>query len=241
MNTKGNKLKKFGVIGAGLVGSIFKELDGFQVVHRNEWKDAIWDWKGVVNCAAITGLDKCEETDFAQVLHANVTMPIDIADYAANLQIPFIQFSTSAVYRRPIKQGNPVDESAPLYPYNAYAGSKILMEATLPPSCYIFRIPVVYTSSGADNDFGQKVRRWTMVEDVLISIVYKDTLIRAVRNALIQEIPPGIYNVASEAVHLPSYIKEQFGWQGEVVAADSLNLSPAIVVNTSKAKGQGLI
>ena len=234
-------MKKIGVVGAGLVGSCFKDLDGFQVVHRNEWKDAIWDWKGVVNCAAITGLDKCEETDFAHVLRANAKMPVDIGDYAANLQIPFVQFSTSAVYRRPIKQGDPVDESAPLYPYNAYAGSKILMEATLPPSCYIFRIPVVHTRSGVANDFGEKVKRWAMVEDVLISIVYKDTLIKAVWNALIQEIPPGIYNIASEAVHLPSYIQERFGWQGEVVAADSLNLSPAIVLDITKAGTTGLI
>ena len=234
-------MKKFGVIGAGLVGSIFKELDEFQMVHRNEWKDAIWNWKGVVNCAGIVGLQVCEDTDFAHVLRANAKMPVDIADYAANLQIPFVQFSTSAVYRRPIKQGDPVDEDAPLYPYNAYAGSKILMEATLPPSCYIFRIPVVYTCSDADNDFGQKVERWTVVEDVLISIVYKDTLIRAVRNVLTQEIPPGIYNIASEAVHLPSYIEEQFAWQGEVVTADSLNLSPAIVVDIAKARKAGLI
>ena len=34
--------------------------------------------KGVVNCAAITGLDKCEETDFAQVLRANVKMRLTL-------------------------------------------------------------------------------------------------------------------------------------------------------------------
>ena len=32
--------KKFGVVGAGLVGSCFKDLDEFEVVHHNEWEDA---------------------------------------------------------------------------------------------------------------------------------------------------------------------------------------------------------
>ena len=237
---KGNKLKKIGVIGAGLVGSIFKELDEFQVVHRNEWKDVIWDWKGVVNCAAITGLDKCEETDFAQVLRANVRMPIDIADYAANLQIPFIQFSTSAVYRLPTKF-KLVEEDDPLYPYNTYSGSKILMERVLPKSCFIFRIPVVSTGSGADNDYAQKVKRWTYVEDVHKSIVYKDTLIEAVRSALGAHYKAGVYNIGSEVIHLPTYVKEQFGWEGEIVPANSLGRSPAIALDTSKAEVHGLI
>ena len=237
---KGNKLKKFGVIGAGLVGSVFKELEGFQVVHRNEWKDAIWDWKGVVNCAAITGLDKCEETDFAQVLRANVKMPIDIADYAANLQIPFIQFSTSAVYRLPTKF-KLVEEDDPLYPYNTYSGSKILMERVLPKSCFIFRIPVVSTGSGADNDYAQKVKRWMYVEDVHKSIIYKDTLIEAVRSALGAYYKAGVYNIGSEVIHLPTYVKEKFGWEGEIVPANSLGRSPAIALNTSKAKVHGLI
>ena len=234
-------MKKIGVVGAGLVGSCFKGLEGYEVVHRNEWKDKIRGWAGVVNCAGIVGLQVCEDTDFTQVLCANAKMPIDMADYSADLQIPFVQFSTSAVYRHPAKQGDPVDEHSPLYPYNAYAGSKILMEATLPPSCYIFRIPVVSTESGADNDLEQKVNRWKVVEDVLISIVYKDVLLKAVRNAITGEIPAGIYNIASEAVHLPSYVEKQFGWTGEVVPANSLSRSPAIVLDITKARKVGLI
>ena len=233
-------MKKFGVVGTGLVGSIFKELDGFQVVHRNEWKDHIWDWKGVVNCAGIVGLDQCENTDFAQVLRANAKMPIDIADYAANLQIPFVQFSTSAVYRLPTKF-KLVEEDDPLYPYNSYASSKIAMEATLPKSCFIFRIPVVSTGSGADNDFEQKVKRWTYVEDVHKSIVYKETLIKVVSNAMRMHYKFGTYNIGSEIIHLPTYIREKLGWEGETVPANSLGRSPAIALDTSKAKVHGLI
>ena len=185
---------------------------------------------------------KCENTDFAQVLRANAKLPISIADYASNCKIPFVQFSTSAVYRLPSqKEGVPVNEAFPLFPYNSYAASKIVMEATLPKSTYIFRIPVVSTGSGADNDFEGKVKRWTVVEDVLISIVYRSTLIKAVRNALTAEIPPGVYNIASETVHLPTYIEGRFDWEGEVVSPHTLGRSPAIVLDITKAWKAGLI
>ena len=235
-------MKKIGVVGAGLVGSCFEGLDEFEVVSHKEWKDRVWNWKGIVNCAAITGLEPCEEAAFDDVLKANVRLPIAISDYASMLQIPFFQFSTSAVYRLPSeKVGMPVNESDPLFPYNAYTASKIVMESTLPQSTYIFRIPVVSIGSGADNDLEQKVKRWTFVEDVLISIVYKLTLIEAVQNALNGTAPPGIYNIASESMHLPSYIKNRFDWKGEIVAANSLGRSPAIVLDTSKAKAHKLI
>ena len=47
-----DRVKKIGIVGAGLVGSCFKGLDEFEVVHHNEWKDKIRGWSGVVNCAA---------------------------------------------------------------------------------------------------------------------------------------------------------------------------------------------
>ena len=30
--------KKFGVVGAGLVGTLFEDVPGFEVVHRNQWE-----------------------------------------------------------------------------------------------------------------------------------------------------------------------------------------------------------
>ena len=236
-------MKKIGVVGAGLVGSCFKELDEFHVVHRNEWKDHIGNWKGVVNCAGIVGIGPCEEATFDELVRANVKLAVDMCGYAANLGIPFLTFSTSAVYRRPIDLEERLTEQAPLYPYNSYGASKILMEASLPrDACYIFRIPRVDTETDSEKDFGPKVRNWKVVEEVYQSFVFRDTIINSVRNALNQRTRfYGIYNIASEDVHLPSYVRSKYGWTGEVVPAHSLNLSPAVMIDTTKAKDLGLI
>ena len=236
-------MKKFGVVGAGLVGSCFKELDEFHVVHRNEWKDHIGNWKGIVNCAGIVGIGPCEAATFDELIRANVELAVDMCGYAVDLGIPFLTFSTSAVYRRPSDLEEKLTEQAPLYPYNSYGASKILMEASLPrDGCYIFRIPRVDTETDSEKDFGPKVRNWKVVEEVYQSFVFRDTIINSVRNALNQRTRfYGIYNIASEDVHLPSYVRSKYGWTGEVVPAHSLNLSPAVMIDTTKAKDLGLI
>ena len=55
------------------------------------------------------------------------------------------------------------------------------------------------------------------------------------------KIPTGIYNIASESVHLPSYIKERYNWEGEVVESFSLGYYPEVVFDTTKAKAVGLV
>lgn len=234
-------MKTIGVVGAGTVGSIFKDFDGYEVVHRNEWKDKIRGWSGVINCAGIAGLQVCEDNHFSQVLRANVKLPIEIADYATLLKIPSVHLSSSIIYRRPSPNG-PVCEDAPLFAYNNYASSKILMEATLPKNCYIFRIPAVSTGSGMDNDLEQRVKGWASVEDVMISIVYGHTIAKAVNRVMqTKQVKPGIYNVASEIVHLPTHVKGRYGWEGEIIPAHALNRSPAIQLDTTKAERAELI
>ena len=233
-------VKKIGVVGAGLVGSCFKGLDNFQVVHRNEWKDKIQSWAGVVNCAGIIGLKQCERVSFDDVLRANVVLPLEMAESALMLNIPFVQFSTAAVYRRE-NLTDSVTEDMPLYPYHTYGASKILMESLLPSKTFIFRIPMVSTFSGAENDFEEKIKRWIQVEDANISMVYRQTLIEAVSNALKGDIPQGIYNVASKSVYLPSYVRERCGRAVEMVSADKLNRPPAITLEVSKAKAYKLL
>ena len=125
-------MKKIGVVGAGLVGSCFKDLDEFEVVHHNEWKDRVWNWRGIVNAAGIVGIDPCKDASLDALIKANVTLAVDMEGYAANLGIPFLTFSTTAVYRRPPDLKERLREDAPQFPYNAYGASKMLMEASLP-------------------------------------------------------------------------------------------------------------
>ena len=236
-------MKKIGVVGAGLVGSCFKELDEFEVVHHNEWKDHIWNWRGVVNAAGIIGIGPCQEASLDELIKANVKLAVDMCGYAANLHIPFLTFSTTAVYRRPIDLKERVREEAPLYPYNAYGASKILMEASLPKDrCFIFRLPRVDTGTDSEKDFAQKIKGWKVVEAVYLSFVFRDTIIESVRNAMNHQTRfYGIYNIGSKDVFLPDYIRGKYGWRGEIVDAHSLNLSPAVMTDTTKAKDLGLI
>lgn len=235
--------KKIGVVGAGLVGSCFKGLDEFEVVHRNEWKDRVWNWRGIVNAAGVIGIGPCQEASYDELIKANVKLAVDMCDYAANLKIPFLTFSTTAVYRRPLDLEERLREDAPLYPYNSYGASKILMEASLPKdACFIFRLPRVDTETDSEKDFGPKLKNWKVVEDVRQSFVFRDTIIESVRNAMNNQTRfYGIYNIGSTDVYLPDYIQEKYGWTGEVVPAHSLNLSPAVMIDTNKAKDLGIL
>ena len=53
--------------------------------------------------------------------------------------------------------------------------------------------------------------------------------------------PVGVYNLASEAVHLPTFIKEKYGWEGDVVEPYSLGYCSTVVFDTNKAESVGLI
>lgn len=236
-------MKKIGVVGAGLVGSCFKDLDEFEVVHHNEWKDRVWNWRGIVNAAGIIGIGPCQDASLDELIKANVKLAVDMEGYAANLGIPFLTFSTTAVYRRPPDLEERLREDAPLYPYNSYGASKMLMEASLPKDkCFIFRLPRVDTGTDSEKDFGPKVKHWKVVEAVYLSFVFRDTIIESVRNAMNNQTRfYGIYNIGSTDVYLPDYIQQKYGWTGEVVPAHSLNLSPAVMTDTSKAKDLGLL
>ena len=240
---KGKTLKKIGIVGAGLVGSCFKGLDDFEVVHHGEWKDAVWNWRGIVNAAGIIGIGPCQEASHDELIRANVKLAVDMEGYAAKIGIPFLTFSTTAVYRRPGDLEERCREDAPLYPYNAYGASKILMEASLPKdACFIFRLPRVDTETDSEKDFGPKLKNWKVVEHVYQSFVYRDEIIDSVRNAMNNQTHfYGIYNIASKDVYLPEYVKRKYGWKGEVVPAHSLALSPAVMVDTTKAKEVGLL
>ena len=236
-------MKKIGVVGAGLVGSCFKDLDDFEIVHHHEWKDYVSNWAGVVNAAGIIGIGPCEAATYDDLIRANVKLAVDMCDCALNLDIPYLTFSTSAVYRRPIDLEERVREDAPLYPYNSYGASKMLMEVSLPKDkCFIFRLPRVDIGTDSEKDFAQKIKTWKVVEAVYLSFVFRDTIIESVRNAMNNQTRfYGIYNIGSTDVYLPDYIQEKYGWTGEVVPAHSLNLSPAVMIDTSKAEDLRLL
>lgn len=230
-------MAKYGVVGAGLVGSIFKGFEDYEVIHRDEWQPMRWD--GLVNCCAIAGRAICDESPFEAVLEANVRLPMNMSAECLDAGVPFITFSTSGVYRAS-RTIDKVDEQSPIYPQNCYIASKMLMEATLPHDrCFIFRIPQVITPN---DEFGQKVKGWKVVEDLSQSVIYPDAIVQAVNRVMMtKQVKPGIYNLASEVVHLPTFIRNQYGWEGEVVKPYSLGYTPPVILDTTKAKQARLI
>ena len=238
-------MNKYGVVGAGLVGSLFEGLDDFEVVHHDEWLPMRWE-RGLVNCAAQSSRIACEQKHFSDVLQANVYLPQKMYESTLNFKgdVPFVQFSTTAIYKHPKNPDTVLDEDAAIYPLHSYGASKILMEDILADKeCYIFRIPRVITDNGHPNDFGHHITRWTEVEDRHCSIVRGETIVNAVMAALENpNSPPGIYNIATEVIHLPSFIKENYGWEGKVIPADSMEgLGPWPIIDTSKAYRWGFI
>ena len=233
---------KIGVIGDGLVGSVFKGLPDYEVVHRDGWKSL--EWNALVNCAGVTSRILCEQEPHIEVLKGNVWLPLEIYDWAQTRQqpIPFIQFSSCAVYKHPSFPEELLDEYAPLLPIHVYNASKMLMEQCLAGSeAYIIRIPRVITDNGHHKDFGHHIKSWRFVEDRPVSIVRTETLRNTVGRILSGSVPPGIYNIATEVVRLPELAK-QYGADAVSVPADSMaGLGPWPVLDTGKAERYGLL
>ena len=246
---------KIGIIGDGLVASIFKGLPGYEVVHHDGWEDKIEGWSAVVNCAGLTSRLKCMNRPYTEVLEANVWLPRRICDAVETLNrpIPFIQFSSCSVYKRPDSVYNALDEKHPTEPTHEYNASKILMEHVLRDTdTLILRIPRVVTGNGHHADFDKHSARWTQVEDRPTTIVRSETLLKAVNNITDPQrwhfqrgAHDGIlmvFNIATEVIRVPEFIKENYGWQGEVIPPDSMTgLGPWPILDTRKAERHGII
>ena len=242
---------KIGVIGDGLVASIFKDLPGFEVVHRDGWEDKLEGWDGVINCAGLTSRLKCMNRPYTEVLEANVWLPQRIADAISAMDKPvsFIQFSSCSVYKRPDSVHYALDETHPTEPIHEYNASKILMEHVLRDTpTYILRIPRVVTGNGHHADFDKHSANWTHVEDLPTTIVRSETLLKVV-NQLVWSFQRGVhndmamlYNIATEVIRVPEFIKENYGWKGEVVSAGYFpELGPWPILDIRKAERHGFL
>ena len=242
-------MDKYLVVGRGLVGSIFSEDPRFDLVSHDEWQNRNLDaYSGMVCAAAISTETECQKATMAEVLKANVQLPMQMLRAATSMNIPLVAFSTAGVYREAGVRREEDDVS----PHNRYAASKVFMEhalqsQTLQIACgvfyerlFIFRIPFVVLFSNHPNDLGMRVPNWSKCEDVTASIVYRADLEHAVIAAL-NGAPGGVYNIASGMVHFPRFLEDRFGWRGDVVPAHSMARTPNSQLDVSKAKEAGLL
>ena len=252
-----NKNGKYYVIGRGLIGSIFKDDPGYELFSHTEWERVFLDVgsklvssgvKGFVCTAALAGNDVCDARPMDEVMAANVGLPVEMLHMARLTNTPLIAFSTSSVYKTGVYNATEGDD---LHPHNRYVASKIAMEYALSTTLakhpvqydklYVFRIPLAILNNNHPRDFPEKIKKWERCENVYTSVVFYQDLLDAVNNVFREDIPGGIYNVASKLIHLPSYIKEHFGWEGEVVPAYSMTKTPPITVSTLKARQAGVV
>ena len=237
-------MKTIAVIGKrGLVASAFTDDKRYELIGFENCLREIDEGNcgGIVNAAAITGEPKCQSVSLSDIMRVNVMIPVRLLEYAKEKNIPFVMFSTAAVYKNPTI----TSEDDEIAPRGRYSMSKVAMEYTLRADTYeklyIFRIPFVVMFKRHDADLSVKVKSWKYCEDVTGSIVYKPTLYEAVNNAIDGVAPGGVYNIASDNVHFPSYLEDKFGWNGDIVPAHSMNRSPNCMLDCQKARMAGLI
>ena len=235
-------MDKYLVVGRGLVGSIFVDDPQFDLVSHDEWHNRDFDnYSGMVCAAAISTEALCLQATMAEVIEANVELPLRMLKLAKVRNIPCVAFSTAGVYRSPGVRREEDDVS----PHNRYTASKIMMEYVLQNEAYqhlfIFRIPFVVLFNNHPNDLSGRVHNWEQCEDVNASVVYKADLEHSVRQALTMPCEAGIYNVATGIVHFPSFLSDRFGWKGDIVPAHSMGRTPNSQLNTTKAEEVGLL
>ena len=238
------------VVGRGLVGSIFAEDSRFDVVSHGDWHNRDLDsYSGIVCAAAISTEPQCQKATMAEVLEANVELPLRMLKLAQARDIPFVAFSTAGVYR----EAGVRKEEDDVHPHNRYAASKIFMEHTLQSqtrqiACgvfyerlFIFRIPFVCFFNNHPHDLSGRVPNWKKCEDVNASVVYRVVVEHAVHRALSEPTAGGIYNIASGIVHFPTFLEDRFNWKGDVVPAHSMGRTPNSQLDTRKSEKAGLI
>jgi len=227
----------------GLVASAFADDKRYKLISSENCLREIdeGNYSGIVNAAAITGEPKCQSVSLSEVMRVNVMTPIRLLEYAKKKNIPYVMFSTAAVYKNPTI----TSEEDDVAPRGRYPMSKVAMEYALRAGehdkLFIFRIPFVVMFKQHDGDLSYKVQSWKYVEDVTGSIVYKHTLYYAVDRALSGMVAGGVYNIAAGNVHFPTYLEDKFGWNGDIVPAHSMGRTPNCMLDCKKARQAGLI
>ena len=243
-------MDKYLVVGRGLIGSIFSEDSQFDLVSHDEWHNRDLDsYSGMVCAAAISTEPLCQQATMAEVMEANVTLPLRILKVAKARNVPLVAFSTAGVYR----EAGVRKEEDDVSPHNRYAASKIFMEHTLQSqphqvACgvfyerlFIFRIPFVVLFNNHPHDLSGRVPHWNKCEDVNASVVYRAQLQESVCKAMQNNTPGGVYNIASGIVHFPAFLEDRFHWEGDIVPAHTLGKTPNSQLDTGKAKEIGLL
>jgi len=215
--------KKVIVTGSnGQLGNELKNLQGFfpqfQFIFFTRDELSINDEKSVqktfelhkpdylINCAAYTEVDKAE-SEKEQALVINGTAVGRIALASKQYQTKFIHISTDYVFNG--KQSDPLKETDPVDPVNAYGETKLLGEQLAihdNPDSIVIRTSWVYSSYG--KNFVKTMMRLmkeresiNVVNDQWGSPTYAADLAGAIMRVIVSENwIPGIYHYSNNGV-----------------------------------------
>ena len=214
---------RIAVVGLGTVGSVLQDYDGFYGVRHQEIEDCYVDFSenpyadfretdAIVNCAGIAGAGKCSKAEIADIMEANVMFPQKLQRICKESNTLYIHISTAGVYQKQAQYtdnfGWGAPETYPTYPHNLSVASEILGENhlfnDLQVPIYILRLSWFLN----EEKFYERAKYMTDVQQIWTSITHPDTLVDAIRNVVEKRPDPGIYNINSETVWLPDFMRQ---------------------------------
>jgi len=172
----------------------------------------------VINCAGYTGkpnVDACE-TDKANCLAGNATLPGVIAEACERLGISWGHVSSGCIYtgRRP-DGGGFTEEDPPNFSFRQnncsfYSGTKALGEELLSdsPRVYIWRVRIPFSNVDSPRNYLTKLMRYDTLLEAENSLSNLDEFQAAALDCFEKNLPYGIYNLTQ-----PGSV-----WTSEVVA-----------------------
>ena len=235
------------IIGSGFIGSELKSrLQNAKLYSHNcnyVQDAAMYRPDLIINAAGITGKKKCDAAGREATFKANVEFATRVAETASDLGTKSLLFSTGAVYANP--HSTPKRECEAVDPRNLYVESKIEMEQQREKyvlDTIIFRLPVIIGSGYYEGDYLNRIRKWSWVQSCYISILYIDTLVKAIKHILENKCT-GIFNIADYEFHyLPEFVKKMYKklpvWDSEAVPKD---FTQTHLLDSNKARRAGVL
>jgi dTDP-4-dehydrorhamnose reductase len=161
----------------------------------------------VINCVAFNDVDGAEDRPEA-AMALNGRFPSQLAQFAAELDVPLVHYSTNYVFDGVKGEYEEADRPAPLsiYGRSKHRGEQLIAESG--GRCYIVRTAVIFGPKGASDlskksfvdlmlDLSAKRDTIQAVSDEINSITYAPDLAAATRDLLEAAPPPGIYHAAN--------------------------------------------
>ena len=224
-------MKNILVLGAGTIGTPLADHARYDLVTYEDFKpEMLADYSALVNCAAITGSNKCDKEGFDAVMKANVALPMKLRDMCADAGIPLFQPSTAGVY----KQQTCVDINDfkyavigdPTFPHNLYCASKLLMEQQIQDTAVVLRLPWFLDIE----DIKVRAKNWRYVQDTWTSYFEIGDLQNRIVYLVEEGRTNGMVSISSGVIYFPNFMSRTLSRTLEIKRDHAPNMTAAIPI-----------